>query len=248
MSDVDIGVDDFEDDLPETETEDTKVVVPADGQKPEAPVVEETDLDDGEELPAPKVSREATRVQILVNRAKAESERAANLDKELAVERARREMLERQMAPKEDPREEEERMAMLTPEERMSYSLTKAEKKFEHQVMLMRFESADKQDLADYKMKAAQDPRYGKYADKVEQRLQELRKTGQNVSRELLLRFEIGEAVLNSKAKTAAQVTKAKENVDRQKAAPVAAKGDQKSGAKPSDRDALRKRLETVSI
>jgi hypothetical protein len=150
--------------------------------------------------------------------------------------------------PAVDPREEEARVAEMSPEERSAYYLRKTERDLSFKIELMKFENHDNTDKFAFQAKAAKDPRYAKYADEVEKELAGLRRTGQNVPRELVLQFVIGRAVLKNEPKAKAQAAKAKENLEAQKAAPVAAKGDQAGAAKLDDKQARLKRLENIPL
>lgn len=198
-----------------------------------------------------KPSRADARIQKILERAKAAEENLAKEREERIREQARREMLERfqeSQKPQVDPREEEARLAEMSPEERSAYNLRKTERDLSFKIELMKFENADSADKMAYQTKAASDPRYAKYAGEVEEELTRLRKTGQNVPREILLQVVIGRAVLKNQPKAKAQAADAKRNLELQKAAPVAAKGDQTGGAKVDERSARLKRLANVTL
>lgn len=258
MSTIDV---DLEDDT------DPKPVVTAKDPSPPEPVEVDLEVQDegegqtettgdpdastNEEAQPQKASRAEARFQKLVTKVKEAEELAAKAREEAAAERARREMLERfqeSQRPKVDPREEEARLAEMDPADRSAYLLQKTERDLNFKIELLKFESADKADLSDFKAKAVVDPRYAKYADQVEAELAKMRKTGQNVPREMLLQFLIGQAVLKNQPKAKAQAADAKKNLELQRAAPSATKGDQAGGAKLSEREARLKRLANVTV
>lgn len=253
--DVDLESDDeLKLDTEPTKTPDLKTE-PA--QEPELP-----DEDQGEQegsgaedqpieaAPKPK-SRADARIQSLLDTTKKTQAELQKAREEIAAERARREMLERmtQQKPQEpDPREEEARLAEMAPEDRAAYLLNKSHRSLEQKIELMKFENADQADKMAFAAKAAVDPVYAKYASKVEERVLQLYRTGQVLPREVVLTYLVGEAVMANKGKSKEQAATAKKNVDSQRVAPVAAKGDQAGAQKLDDRQARIKRLENIPL
>lgn len=255
MANLDV---DLEDDL-ELDTDLPKAPDPKPEAKQEAeqPVEDQDETEDSgtEDQPtepvAKPISRADARIKTLLERDKAREAELQKAREEVAAERARRELIERmtQQRPQEpDPREEETRLAEMSPDERAAYSLAKSHKSLEQKIEQIRFENADKADKMAFEAKAASNPVYAKYAQKVEERVMQLYRTGQVLPREVVLTYLVGEAVMANKGKSKEQAISAKKNVETQRAAPVAAKGDQGGTQKPDDRAARIKRLENIPL
>lgn len=213
---------------------------------------EDSDTEDQPTEPVVKpISRADARIKTLLERDKAREAELQKIREEAAAERARREMLERltQQKPQEpDPREEAARLAEMSPDERAAYSLEKSHRSLEQKIARIQFETADKADKMAFEAKAATNPVYAKYATQVEDRVMQLYRTGQVLPREVVLTYLVGESVMANKGKSKEQAVTAKKNVETQRAAPVAAKGDQGGTNKPDDRQARIKRLENVPL
>lgn len=256
MANLDVDLE-SDDDL-KLDTEQTKPTQPpAAAQDADLPDEGEVEQDGSgtEDQPTETVakppSRADARIKTLLEQNKAREAELQKAREEIAAERARREMLERftQQKPQEpDPREEEARLAEMTPDERAAYQLTKSHKSLEQKIELMKFETRDQADKMAFQAKAAVDPVYAKYADQVEARVLQLYRTGQALPREVVLTYLVGEAVMANKGKSKEQAATAKKNVETQRVAPVAAKGDQAGTQKPNDRQARIKRLENMPL
>lgn len=226
---------------------------PRDGQD----VSEETDLsaeqpdgeiDDGEpegdeEAVDAKPSRAETRFQRLANEAKAAREEAAAARRETEELRRGQQSARQQQETQE---QEAARLALMTPDERVEYKLDKAERRHQQQLQMLSFQQEDRADKMEFAAKAASNSVYAKYKDEVESRLTDLRAKGQNVSREALLKFVIGEQALNGAgSKKPAQA--AKKRVDAQRVNPGSSRGDTAS-SRGRGEPSLEKRLENVPI
>lgn len=255
MANLDV---DLEDDL-ELDTEEPKPVDPKPKAEPQAEPEDEgeTETDDSgsedqpDEPVAKPASRADTRIRSLAEQKKAVEAELQKAREEIAAERARREMVERltqQRTQEPDPREEEARLAEMHPDERAAYQLARSHKSLEHKIELMKFENADRADKMAFEAKAAANPVYAKYAKQVEERVMQLYRTGQVLPREVVLTYLVGESVMANKGKSKEQAATAKKNVETQRAAPVAAKGDQGGTQKPNDRQARIKRLENMPL
>lgn len=247
MSNTDVGLEDDDFEIPEDKTLPPETLEEGD----EIVGDDETpDTEEPEDLPqAKQPSRSERRVQAVLAREKEKDAENQKLMQELAAERAKRQLLEEMRQPKVDPAYEAEQLAQMDPEERMAYTLRKSEMKFERQLSEMSFRNQDLADKAAFQAIIAADPRLAKYTDDVDKEMQRMWNSGQNAPREAVLKYVIGEAVMKSKAKTTKQIADAKRNVDRQKVAPVAAKGDQGRGTPSKNtREALRERLKNIPI
>lgn len=162
------------------------------------------------------LGRREKRIQALRREAQEAREREALLQRELEAERARN----RQPA---QPTEESDeafnaKLALIDdPERRIMARMERSEKRHQREMLLTRMQAADAADRASFQAKAAFDPRYKKFADRVEQVLADERRQGRDFPRETVLKFVLGEAVINSKGKSKQQ-SEAAERVRRQSA------------------------------
>lgn len=178
-----------------------------------------------------------------------------------ALEQELRDLRTRPAPAAELPRQQEEtaqqfeaRISMLPPDERMEQRMLRSENQNNQRLQIMQIQMADQTDRAAYQAKATSDKRFARYEQEVEQRLADLRRQGQNVSREALLKFIIGEKVLGNPAERVRQRrTEAQRRVDGQRTRPQNTRGDQeganqrRSGG-DSEREARRKRLENATF
>lgn len=208
------------------------------GQEPEAAQAQEG------------LGRASKRIQALRREAQEERERAALLQRELEAERAR----VRQPAQSTEESDDafNARLALMDdPEKRLVARIERSEKRHQRELLITRMQAADAADKASFTSKAAYDPRYKKYADRVEQVLAEERRNGRDYPRETVLRFVLGEAVINSKGKST-QRQDAAARVQRQQARADSGRSDvsgqrQRQGQGNSLAD-LEKRLDGVYI
>lgn len=173
-----------------------------------------------------------------------ERARADRLEREIAAIRADRER-DRAREAVETPEQEAARLALMSPEERIDYKLAKAEQQNQQFLRQQAFMSADQQDKLAYKEKALDDPRYAKYGAEVEEKLAEARRTGGNPSREVVLKYLLGEKLLASK-KSETVKKAAEASVRRQTTSPGSSKGDLGSTGRKAN--TLAKRLENVQL
>jgi hypothetical protein len=198
---------------------------------PENPDGEEAEGDDEAgllegEQPARPSRREAT-VLRAKEQARTEREAREKSDREVAELKVRLEQLQRSQQGKEDPEEEERKMALMTPRELVDYKLNKALGGFTQQMAMSQFQTADVADKTAFQTLCASDPRARRFAGKVEQILAEHRQRGQNVKREDLLKYVVGEEVFKKPAKTPdKQRQDGQRNIQRHTTKPVNARGD----------------------
>ena len=176
-----------------------------------------------------------------------------------ALENELRDLRTRPAPAAEPPRQQEEtpeqfeaRIAMLPPDERMEQRWQRSERQNNQRLQIMQIQMADQTDRAAFQAKVTTDKRYAKYEGEVETRLAELRRQGQNVSREALLKFIIGEKVLGNPAdRVRARRSEGQRRIEGQRTRPQNTRGDQeganqrRSGGN-SEREARRKRLENA--
>jgi hypothetical protein len=242
---VENPVDDAEpdtDDEPEGESEDE----PAEDTEASA-------ADDGEQ-PVPARSQERQPTGRAERRITAQQEELRKRDQQIAdLNRRLDGMLQtsqRNRQPAETPEQRETRLALLDPVERMRVEMQESQQVSQRQMAQMAFTFQDSSDKATFDAKALVDPLYGKWGPKVEEALRNLRDKGQNVSREQMLKYLIGEAALaGRKSQTGQQRKAAAGRMARNRTSPSNsrsdAQGERRGG---SDANALEKRLENLQI
>lgn len=162
-------------------------------------------------------SRASKRIQALTESARTAEERATRAERQV------QEFLDnqRRMNTAPDPRAEQERLALMTPDERIAYQFDQMRNEFRNERLASEARIADQNDRTAYSAKAATNAIYRKYEGEVERLHQDLRSKGQNVAREAILKFRLGEKMLE-KASIAApkQRRQGKENIQRQNTKP----------------------------
>lgn len=195
-------------------------------------------------------SRGEARFQTLSKTAREANERAARLETES------RDLRER-LARLEQPRQQQpqgpsaEQIALMTPQEYADHKFNAAQARFDEQLRGIQFSNYEQNDLATWRSITATDPNAARLAPTLEQRLAEMRRQGQNVDRERLYTYLIGEEV---RAKSATAKTKqagdGQRRIQRQQTRPS---GGQRSDTAPSrgkmsEAEARAKRLENATF
>jgi hypothetical protein len=156
----------------------------------------EDDGDDGEPEVAAKPARKEGRLATLARRAKAAEEAATKAEAALAaVQRTQHEVQQRE-AQQRNEAQERAHLETLLPEEREIYGLKKELHQVQRNMQMLAFQATEASEKATFQAKAATVPLVGRYADRVEQRKQQLLQQGVNVPRELILQTMIGEDAL----------------------------------------------------
>jgi hypothetical protein len=163
---------------------------------------------------------------------------------QLAADRQREEALRQQAATQE----REQRRALMTPEERNADELAQLRAEINYNRSMDQFWRADAEDKANYAAQAKVNKVYKRHEAEVEKLLKQYRGQGSNISREQLLRYVIG----NEALKMAEQSNKPQSERRKQVSKPINSRGDGASTpgrrAPTSDKAALRKRLEGMSL
>jgi len=202
---------------------------PTDDGEPEGQEVDE---------PVERPTRGSARFQRLANETKEARERAERAERE--VQELRRAQLARDHVLSE--REEAERLALMTPEERANHRITKFEREALQREQQREFRLQNEVDRAKFEAKATLNPVYAKYQDEVEERFQSLASKGQATEREVILKFILGERALSGAAASTRKAQVAgKKRVEAQRVSNGSAKGDTKSqrgktGSTPEER------------
>ncbi len=194
-------------------------------------------------------TRGEVRFQTLSKVAKEATERATRAEttaRELTERIAR---LERpaQTAPQGPTAEQ---IALMTPDELISYRLGESDKRFQGMLGQIQWQTYETSDKATFNTLKATDPLAAKYADEVEKRLMEMRANGQNVDRDRLFTFIVGEkARAGRSVAKQRQAAQGQRNIQRQTVRPGAARSDTTGNrGKVSDQEARDKRLENVTF
>jgi uncharacterized protein (DUF2147 family) len=237
----------------ELEIEEPEAVEPEDLAEPEEPVEPEEGAPKEPDEPlaareAPvdrQPSRRDTRIQTLTDEAR-------QAKTELAETRRRLDELSRQMTqPRpsvESPEQRAARFALMTPQEQMTETLRESEQRIAAMVQQTQVQSYDAADRAAFQAKAAVDPLYAKWGPKVEGKLAELRAKGNNVERDVLLKFLIGEAALEKRGSKEGrqEVRQAKQRVANQRTRSTNSGSD--TAPQRRQQSTVERRLEDVQI
>ena len=198
----------------------------------------------GDELaPQPRqISRGERRVQSLSTRIQDMERR--NMD----LERRLNESLARQTAPRQETFEErEQRLALLTPEERMHARMSESEQRHGRELFAMQMQLRDGQDRTSFEAKAFNDSLYQKWAPKVEAELAALRTQGQTVEREKLLYYLIGKSAVELRQGRPKQQRQAQQRLQRANVRPGNTRSDNASQRRTQN-SSLERRLEDVPL
>lgn len=242
FDDVDDGLDTGDND--EEDGEDDEFDDPDDGDQDDA-----GDGDDPPQHQQRQPTRGENRVQRLSREAREAREEAARL-------RGENEALQRRPAtpgqsPAEIAAERDRRLAGMTEAQRLEFLITETNQTTQNQINEIRFASWDSGDKAEFSAQCAGNPALKAIEKEVEQRLTEMRKSGQNAPRETVAKYLLGEKAL-AKAPRARNAGRRREQEGREQhqARPANGRGDvaPHGQRRTSDREARRKRLENMNI
>jgi len=147
----------------------------------------------------------------------------------------------------ETPEARAQRLALLTPEERITIELNDAKQGFARDLQSLRMATLDGNDRAAYQAKATVDPLYKKWSDQVEAELGTLRQQGMNVERERLMYYLIGKAAVEGRQQRGGRERQqAEQRVRRQQTRPANSGSDVQATRRRGDN--LERRLEDVQL
>ena len=152
-------------------------------------------------------------------RVRAETQ-AAEIQRQLAQQSSQAEQIRQQQF-----------LESLDPGERQAYMLQQQLEQVRREMQQSQFAQADMTDKLTFQQRALQNPMVAKYVDRVEETLNAMRTKGQTAPRESILKFLIGEEVLN---KAPAALAKANKAASRPVSKPLRSRGN---AAPPSGRD-----------
>lgn len=153
-----------------------------------------------------------------------------------AVERERQllmQQLEQQRFAVEQGRQQQY-IENLDPSERQAYLLQQRMEQMQREMQQQQFSQQDMMDKITFQQRALQNPMVGKYANRVEETLSQMRAKGQTAPRESILKFLVGEEVL---AKAPASIAKATKAAAKSSSKPLRARGNASPGAADEDAD-----------
>jgi hypothetical protein len=241
--DVDLDIEASE---PQAEPEESTADEPEQDQEPqpEQPLAAES-----REAPEPQVrqpSRAETRIRALTDQIRERDQRLADTNRRIDELIARQS--QPQPAPRESPEQRAARFALMTPQEQISETLRESEARWEQRMQSFQINSAETSDRTAFQARCTVDPLYAKWAPKVEGKLAELRTKGQNVEREVLLKFLIGEAALERRGSKEGkrEVEQAATRVAKAQTRPANTGSD--TQAQRRQRTSLEQRLENMNI
>jgi hypothetical protein len=238
-------------DAPKDEvSEETKGEEDNEEVKADADIDENADTDgEHDDIPAKPTKRSAAD-EIRKLKAERNEERAERekLIAERATYAAQLEHLRQQKDAEKsaaDRKAEEDRLALLDPTERAAYSADKRAQQLEHRLNLMQMQMQDNTDKAIFRAKAAHDPLVAKYAEQVEQMLQDDVKKGFSAPRDTYLQILVGKAVIENSAKELSKKkAAASKRIDTVTGKSASARGDVAGSKKgSSEEDRLRGQL-----
>jgi hypothetical protein len=191
-------------------------------------------------------SRGESRQRALANELREARQREADLNRRL-------DLLIQGQQPRqpqgETPEARANRLALMSPEERITAELNDAKQGFAREMLQTRLQLQESSDKAAYQAKATVDPLYKKWEPKVEAELTELRKQGQNVDREKLMYYLIGKsAVEGRQAAKPGQRAEAQRRVSSQRTRPSNSGSDVSANRRSGGGNSLERRLENQSL
>ena len=189
-------------------------------------------------------SRGETRFQKLANEAREAREESAKVRRELDEFRAQQ---SRPQVQQESPDQVAQRLALMTPEERLEYKFDQQNRQNQQTLQGMQFQMRDTSDKSAFLALCASNATAARYKDRVEAKLAEVRRAGQNVDREALFKFMVGEDVVNrGPAVRAKQAKDGERRLQRQTVTPGNSRGDNAPNKRGGQ--TLEEKLENVTF
>ena len=227
-----------------------------DGEIPEG-VDESAEVggEDGNEGDATQDAIAEAAAQSQVSNKSRAQERIRRQQEELQRERARADAAERErqqllqqiqsQSSQAEQLRQQQFLESLDPSERQAYMLQQQMEQMRREVQQQQFAQADMTDKIGFQQRALQNPMIAKYVDRVEETLATMRAKGQTAPRESILKFLIGEEVLN---KAPAVVAKATRAASKPVSKPLRSRGNAAaSGGRDEDAD-LEERLSKLTF
>ena len=196
---------------------------------------------------APRRSRATERVLHFREEARAAQQRADDLQRQIA-------QLQEQVNSRQSSRtaeEEAQRLAMMTPEERVEHYLQIQRREHQSFVQQQQFQTADVNDRATFQSMVRGVPEYEKLAPQVENELAAIRQQfGWNVPRQLVMAALIGIETMKSRDQVGKARAQGQARIQKQKVRPAGGASDVQRRLKldPNSPEARRARLEDATF
>ena len=210
------------------------------------------DGDEGDEA-SDAIAQAAAQTQVTA-KSRAQ-ERIRRQQEELQRERARADAAERErqqllqqiqsQSSQAEQLRQQQFLESLDPSERQAYMLQQQMEQMRREVQQQQFAQADMTDKIGFQQRALQNPMVAKYVDRVEETLATMRAKGQTAPRESILKFLIGEEVLN---KAPAAVAKATRAAAKSVSKPLRSRGNAAAASGKDDDADLEERLSKLSF
>jgi hypothetical protein len=193
-----------------------------------------------------QLSRGEQRQQRLANELREARQREADLNRRLDLALTARPQPTQQG---ESPEARAQRLALLTPEERIREELQETRREFAAIAQRQQFATTEAGDRAAFQAKATVDPLFKKWEAKVEAELMALRSQGSNVEREKLMYYLIGKAAVEGRGATKnGQRAQGQQRVRQQTTRPGNSGSDVQAQRRPERSNSLERRLENQSL
>lgn len=185
--------------------------------------------DDGQEDNRSSQVRKPSRAQ---SRIEALAREARETKAELERLKAERQQADFQRQQRETAAQEAERLAMMDPEEKVSYLLQKQEQQSNARYAALEFRLQDSADKTEFRALAARSAVAAKLEPEVEKYLAEMRRNGTNAPRETILRYVIGDRALANSGRAKGKATAAAAGRRAQQSArPTGGRSDVSTGS-----------------
>lgn len=140
------------------------------------------------------------------------------------------------------------KLAAMTPEERINFIADEASARVDHARQFAEFQSKDTADRSEFLARIADKPQLFALKDVVESRLNDLKKQGQYVTREVMMKFVLGEKAYSAvmKGKGGKQKKAAAERVTRATTQASPARGSVNGTGSAGGKGSARERLANV--
>jgi hypothetical protein len=132
--------------------------------------------------------------------------RAGELEANQRAQEAR-DQVTRAEAARRAQEDESSRLAEMTPEERVEYRLNRMSQTIEYNRQMDLFRASDTADKANFVAMCRVDPVYKRHQARVESALAQLRSQGQNMPRETILTYAVGEETLKASKESKKRIT-----------------------------------------
>lgn len=201
---------------------------------------------EGQPAQVGKQSRKDARIAAFEQSRKAAEVRAETAERRLAEIEQRSQSQQRQ----ETEAQERDRLALMDPDQRTDYLLAKQRNEIEGRLSGIQFKLEDTADKTAFDALCSRSPIAAKLAEEVETNLAQMRRGGTTASREVVLRYLIGDRALKAAPRAKA---KQQRGADAQRARQTARPGTSRSDTggesrRGDDRQARAKRLENLTL